>query len=92
MSSLIPEEHQLRVFQVAFVVLVVSLAYSLFVRGGLVAWVVFVSDVTVAAITLWLLYRFVVAFERIAGAFERIAGAQERRQPRDEFDRENRPE
>lgn len=91
MSSFRPEEHRPRILQIAFVVLVLSLIYSILFLGGFLAWVSIVADITVIAVTLWLLYRIAVGVERIASASERIATAREQRS-RDELGRERRSE
>ncbi|MFC4357195.1 hypothetical protein ACFO0N_04435 [Halobium salinum] len=53
--------------------LVLSFLYSVLVAGQILAWVVFVVYLGGGAVALWLLWRFVVAVERIAGAAEKMA-------------------
>lgn len=57
------------------VVLLVGLLYSVLILGQIAAFV----GPLLTAVVLWLLYRFVVAHERIADAQERRTRAVERR-------------
>jgi uncharacterized membrane protein len=73
-------EHRNRILAIVAALVVGTLLLGLLgfgnVLGGLFVLVYGVVWLVVVAFVLWLLYRLVVAIERIAGAQERIASAQ----------------
>ncbi len=87
MSPSLLEEHRPRILQIAFVVFIASLVYSI-LFANLVAFFSLAADIIVIAVTLWLLYRIAVGVERIARASERIATVRERGL-RNDVDRED---